>query len=154
MRRTFALLCGAIALAGCAAGPVGGGGESPWAIDAQIEYCASTRVEGFVLGDPGSLRQIPFVGPVAAGAQGAMEAESVCRVVRTFSPDDVTRIKDAQLEAARAGQPVTQGGIAVTPRPVSASCVALASTHQASGMPLRSQLICRDNRGTWRPAAL
>lgn len=153
MRRSLALLGMAIAVAGCAVGPVGSG-ESPWAVDSQVEYCASTRVEGFVLGDPGSLRQIPLVGSVAAGAQGAIEAESVCRVVRTFTPEAVTQIKDAQLEAARTGQPITQGGIAVTPRPVSEACVALASTHQASGMPLRSQLICRDNRGTWRPAAL
>lgn len=126
---------------------------SPWAIDNQVAYCAGTRVEGFVLGDPGALRAIPFVGPVTQGVERAVEAESVCRVVRTLAPDDISRIKEAQIEAARRNQPITQGGVAVIPRPVSDACIALSSTHQSSGMPLRSQLACRDQRGVWRPAA-
>jgi hypothetical protein len=151
--RPTLLLAAALTLGGCA-GASFTPDDSPWSIDAQVNACAGTRTEGFVLGDPGSLRQIPYVGPVAQSAQGALEAEAVCRVVRGFAPETVAAIKEAQLQAARSGAPVTQGGVAVTPRPVSDACVALASTHQASGMPLRSQLACRDARGQWRPAAL
>lgn len=152
MIRCVALLAVAAALGGCTVTAVSevasfGGPQPVWAIDAQASACASSRAAGVVVGDPGALAGVPFVGSMAQAGAESLEAEATCRIVRTLGPDERARLRTLQIAAARDLRTVEQGAFAASARPTGDGCRLVATRHLPSGRALAPQRLCPDGRG-------